>query len=43
MDDLDFAVFNHSRARAEFQNETARKAVSRYWDSQRRSNGANPT
>ncbi|KIW72949.1 hypothetical protein PV04_01107 [Phialophora macrospora] len=43
MTDLEFPVFNHFRARAEFQNETARKAVSRYWDSQRPSNGANPT
>lgn len=32
MSELEFAVFNHFRARAEFQNETARKAVSRYWD-----------
>ncbi|KIW35486.1 uncharacterized protein PV07_02182 [Cladophialophora immunda] len=27
MDELEFAVFNHSRARSEFQNETARKAL----------------
>ncbi|EXJ79592.1 hypothetical protein A1O3_07871 [Capronia epimyces CBS 606.96] len=33
MNDLEFAVFNHFRARSDFQNETARKAVSRYWNS----------
>ncbi|KIX97038.1 uncharacterized protein Z520_07152 [Fonsecaea multimorphosa CBS 102226] len=35
---LEFAVFNLFRARAEFQNETARKAISRYWDSHTASN-----
>ncbi|EXJ70616.1 uncharacterized protein A1O5_06687 [Cladophialophora psammophila CBS 110553] len=40
MDGLEFAVFNHFRARSEFQNETARKAVSRYWNSRTASDGA---
>ena len=40
MDGLEFAVFNHYRARSEFQNETARKAVSRYWNSRSPSDGA---
>lgn len=39
MNALEFAVFNHYRARTEFQNETARKAVSRYWDSRSPSDG----
>lgn len=33
MTKLEFGVFNRYRARPEYQNETARKAVSRYWDS----------
>lgn len=32
MSALEFAVFNRYRARSELQNETARKAVSRYWN-----------
>ncbi|ETI28519.1 hypothetical protein G647_00969 [Cladophialophora carrionii CBS 160.54] len=43
MTDLEFAVLNHFRARAEYQNETARKAISRYWDNIRPSNGADST
>ena len=39
MTELEFAVFNHFRARAEYQNETARKAVQRFWDSRRASDG----
>ena len=39
MSELEFSVFNRYRARAEFQNETARKAVSRYWNSQSANNG----
>lgn len=39
MSDLEFAVFNHYRARPEFQNETAQKAVSRYWNNRRAGNG----
>jgi len=39
MDALEFAVFNRYRARAQFQNETARKAVKRYWDSKGASDG----
>lgn len=31
MSELEFAVFSHYRARAEFQNNTARDALSRYW------------
>ncbi|OAP59547.1 hypothetical protein AYL99_06845 [Fonsecaea erecta] len=41
MDGLEFPVFNLFRARSEFQNETARKAVSRYWDSQRATSNSN--
>ncbi|KIX07523.1 uncharacterized protein Z518_02176 [Rhinocladiella mackenziei CBS 650.93] len=33
MNELEFAIFNRYRGRSEFQNETARKAVSRYWNS----------
>jgi hypothetical protein len=33
MTDLEFAVFNHYRSQPEFQTETARKAISRYWQS----------
>ena len=33
MTELEFAVFNHFRARATYQNETARRAVQRYWNS----------
>ncbi|EXJ85395.1 hypothetical protein A1O1_05759 [Capronia coronata CBS 617.96] len=40
MNDLEFAVFNHYRARSEYQNETARKAVSRYWNSRSASDGS---
>lgn len=39
MTQLQFAVFNRYRARPEFQNEIARKAVERYWSSQSANNG----
>jgi len=39
MSELEFAVFNRYRSRPEFQNETARKAVSRYWNSRSANNG----
>lgn len=39
MSELEFAVFNRYRGRPEFQNETARKAVSRYWNSRSANNG----
>merc|ERR1711939_763792 len=32
MTHLEFAIFNFYRALPELQNETARKAVSRYWN-----------
>lgn len=32
MDSTEFAVFNRYRAEPSFQNETARKAVERYWN-----------
>jgi len=40
MNELEFAIFNRYRARSEFQNETARKAVSRYWNSRSAGDGA---
>jgi hypothetical protein len=40
MNELEFAIFNRYRARPELQNETARKAVSRYWNSRNARNGA---
>lgn len=33
MDKLEFSVFNRYRSEHRFQNETARKAVERYWSS----------
>lgn len=39
MTDLEFGIFNRYRGRREFQNETARKAVSRYWNSRNASDG----
>lgn len=33
MDQLEFAIFNRYRQHQQFQNETARKAVARYWNS----------
>lgn len=33
MDKLEFSVFNRYRNEDRFQNETARQAVERYWDS----------
>ncbi|KIW44531.1 uncharacterized protein PV06_02992 [Exophiala oligosperma] len=33
MTQVEFAVFNYHRALPELQNETAREAISRYWDS----------
>lgn len=33
MDELEFAIFNRHRQLEKFQNETARKAVARYWNS----------
>jgi len=39
MTELEFSVFNFFRARTEFQNETARKAIQRYWDSKRVTDG----
>lgn len=39
MTELEFAVFNYFRARSELQNETARKAVSRYWNNRGPSDG----
>ncbi len=33
MDQTEFGVFNRYRAQARFQNETARKAIERYWNS----------
>lgn len=33
MDQLEFAVFNRYRSEARFQNETARRAIERYWNS----------
>ncbi|KIW77835.1 hypothetical protein Z517_07668 [Fonsecaea pedrosoi CBS 271.37] len=40
MDQLEFPVFNHFRARSEFQNETARKAIGRYWDNRTPGDGS---
>ncbi len=39
MTETEFAVFNYFRARSELQNETARKAISRYWDNRRAGDG----
>jgi len=39
MTELEFAIFNRYRARPELQNETARKAVSRYWNNPRARDG----
>lgn len=33
MDKLEFSVFNRYRSERRFQNETARKAIERYWNS----------
>lgn len=33
MSEVEFGIFNRYRARQEFQNDTARKAVARYWNS----------
>ena len=38
MTELEFSVFNRYRSRPEFQNEVARKAVSRYWNSHNTNN-----
>jgi hypothetical protein len=39
MSGSEFAVFNYFRARSELQNETARKAVQRYWDNRSTTSG----
>lgn len=33
MDQTEFGIFNRYRSQPRFQNETARSAVARYWDS----------
>lgn len=33
MDKLEFCVFNRYRSERRFQNETARQAIARYWNS----------
>lgn len=38
MDMTEFAVFNRYRSDARFQNETARKAIERYWNSKSEAN-----
>lgn len=38
MDSTEFAVFNRYRSQSRFQNETARKAIERYWNSKSTAN-----
>lgn len=38
MDQTEFGVFNRYRQQQRFQNEIARKAVERYWNSKRETN-----
>ena len=38
MDKTEFGVFNRYRGQVKFQNETARKAIERYWNSIKVSN-----
>lgn len=39
MDQTEFGIFNRYRSDTRFQNEVARKAVARYWNSKTVSNG----
>jgi len=38
MNQIEFSVFNRYRAQPRFQNETARRAIERYWNSRRATN-----
>lgn len=40
MDKTEFAVFNRYRGENRYQNETAQKAVERYWNSRKATDGA---
>lgn len=38
MDQVEFSVFNRYRYQSRFQNETARQAIARYWNSRTTTN-----
>ena len=38
MDQTEFGIFNRYRSQPRFQNETAQKAIERYWNSKQASN-----